>query len=132
MARELHDVIAHCVSVMVIQTSGARRAAQGDLEMALAALRVVESSGRDALVELRRIVGALRRSSDALAGSAPPGSRSWASSSTARAPPGCRGAPRQRLREGASPGLDLVVYRIVQEALTNTIKHAGSARACVT
>ncbi|HEY5262171.1 MAG TPA: histidine kinase [Solirubrobacteraceae bacterium] len=132
MARELHDVIAHCVSVMVIQTSGARRAAQGDLEMALAALRVVESSGRDALVELRRIVGALHRSSDALAGSAPPGiSQLDKLVDRARA----AGLPVELHVDGYAkalpPGLDLVAYRVVQEALTNTIKHAGSAHAHV-
>jgi signal transduction histidine kinase len=69
----LHDVIAHSVSVMVIQTSGARRVARADLETAGAALEVVEVAGREALVELRRIVGVLHRDSDALAGSATPG-----------------------------------------------------------
>ena len=132
MARELHDVIAHCVSVMVIQTSGARRAAQGDLEMARAALRVVESSGRDALVELRRVVGALHRSSDALAGSAAPGiSQLDKLVDRARA----AGLPVElhvdSQPKALSPGLDLVAYRVVQEALTNTIKHAGRAHARV-
>jgi signal transduction histidine kinase len=132
MARELHDVIAHSVSVMVIQTSGARRAARGDLEMARAALRVVESSGRDALVELRRIVGALHRSSDALAGSAAPGlSQLDKLVDRARA----AGLPVELHVDSATralpPGLDLVAYRVVQEALTNTIKHAGPAHAHV-
>ena len=132
MARELHDVIAHSVSVMVVQTAGARRAAQGDLAMARAALRVVESSGRDALVELRRIVGALRHGDEALEGSAAPGlSQLDRLVDRARA----AGLPVELHVDGEpqalSPGLDLVAYRLVQEALTNTIKHAGSAHARV-
>jgi signal transduction histidine kinase len=132
MARELHDVIAHSVSVMVVQTAGARRAARGDLDMARGALRVVESSGRDALVELRRIVGALRHSNNALAGSAAPGvSQLDRLVRRARA----AGLPVELHVDGEpkalSLGLDLVAYRLVQEALTNTLKHAGSAHACV-
>jgi len=126
MARELHDVIAHSVSVMVIQCSGARSVARRDFGAALTALEVVESSGREALVELRRIVGVLRRGSDELAGAAAPGlSQLEALVDRARA----SGLPvelRVGVRHAAlSPGLDLVAYRVVQEALTNVIKHAG-------
>ena len=132
MARELHDVIAHDVSVMVLQSSGARGVASVDIERARAAMRVVESAGRDALVELRRIVGVLHRGNGALAGSAAPGlSQLDALVDRARA----AGLPVDvhvdgRL-EALSPGLDLVAYRVVQEALTNAIKHAGVARARV-
>ena len=130
MARELHDVIAHDVSVMVLQSSGARGIAGSDVERARAALRVVENAGRDALVELRRIVGVLHRSSEALAGSAAPGlSQLDALVERARA----AGLPVEVRIDGRlpmlSPGLDLVAYRVVQEALTNAIKHAGLARA---
>jgi signal transduction histidine kinase len=130
MARELHDVIAHGVSVMVVQTSGARRVASGDVEMAREALRVVESSGREALVELRRIVGVLRRGSDHFAGSVAPGlSQLGALVERSRAA-GLAVELRVEGRPGAlSPGLDLVAYRVLQEALTNAIKHAGPARA---
>ena len=99
---------------------------------ARAALHVVESAGRDALVELRRIVGVLHRGSDALGGSAAPGlSQLDALVERARA----AGLPVEvhvdgRL-EALPPGLDLVAYRVVQEALTNAIKHAGVARARV-
>jgi signal transduction histidine kinase len=131
MARELHDVIAHSVSVMVIQCSGARSVARGDFGAALTALEVVESSGREALVELRRIVGVLRRGSDELAGSAAPGlAQLEALVDRARA----SGLPvelRIGDRHALSPGLDLVAYRIVQEALTNVIKHAGPVPTAV-
>ena len=132
MARELHDVIAHDVSVMVLQSSGARGIAGSDVERARVALQVVENAGRDALVELRRLVGVRHRDSDALAGSAAPGlSQLDALLDRARAaglPVGVRVEGRL---QGLSPGLDLVAYRVVQEALTNAIKHAGVARARV-
>ena len=132
MARELHDVIAHDVSVMVLQSSGARGVASVDIERARHAMRVVESAGRDALVELRRIVGVLHRGNGALAGSAAPGlSQLDALVERARA----AGLPVDVRVDGRlqalSPGLDLVAYRVVQEALTNAIKHAGPARARV-
>ena len=132
MARELHDVIAHSVSVMVVQASAAQRVARRDIEAARQALRVVESSGREALVELRRIVGVLRRGGDELAGSAAPGlSQLAALVDRSR----CAGLPVQLRVEGQrvalSPGLDLVAYRVVQEALTNALKHAGPARTQV-
>ena len=132
MARELHDVIAHDVSVMVLQSSGARSVASIDIERARAAMRVVESAGRDALVELRRIVGVLHRGSEALEGSAAPGlSQLDALVDRARA----AGLPVDVHVDGRldaiSPGLNLVAYRVVQEALTNAIKHAGLARARV-
>ncbi len=132
MARELHDVIAHNVSVMVLQSSGARGVASVDIERARHAMRVVESAGRDALVELRRIVGVLHRGNGALAGSAAPGlGQLDALVDRARA----AGLPVDVHVDGRlqmlSPGLDLVAYRVVQEALTNAIKHAGRARARV-
>jgi signal transduction histidine kinase len=132
MARELHDVIAHDVSVMVLQSSGARGIAASDVERARAAMQVVENAGRDALVELRRIVGVLHRGSDALATASAPGLSQLDAlvdrARTAGLPVDVRIDGRL---QGLSPGLDLVAYRIVQEALTNAIKHAGPARARV-
>ena len=133
MARELHDVIAHNVSVMVIQTSAAREVALRDLDAALEALRAFERSWREALVELRRIVGVLRRGTDDLSSSSAPGvSELDALAARARA----AGLPVEVNVEGRrrslSAGLDLVAYRVVQEALTNAIKYAGRARASVT
>ncbi len=132
MARELHDVIAHCVSVMVVQTAAARRVAESDAGAARAAMGLVERSGREALVELRRIVGVLRRDWDEVSPGAPPRlDRLGVLIARAEA----AGLPVELTVEGqvaAVPAdLDLVAYRIVQEALTNAIKYAARARARV-
>jgi signal transduction histidine kinase len=130
IARELHDVIAHCLSVMVVQTSAARLIASSDIEAAREALAVVESAGRDALVELRRIVGVLRRDSYEPAGAQTPG---LAQLGTLVDRANAAGLPVDLrisgLVEELPPSLDLVVYRLVQEALTNALKHAGPAHA---
>jgi signal transduction histidine kinase len=132
IARELHDVVAHSVSVMVIQTAAARAVAGRDRAAAVTALRSVESCGRDALVDMRRMVGVLHRSDiDLLSGTAPGLSQLGTLADRARA----SGLPVQVTVEGEArslpPALDLVSFRIVQEALTNAIKHAGPARALV-
>jgi signal transduction histidine kinase len=132
IARELHDVVAHNVSVMVIQIQAARRVARKDPDAALGALSSVHSCGRDALMEMRRMIGVLRRGDEELAGATAP-ALSGLGTLVARA----RGAglPVELRLEGEprelSPGIDLVAFRIVQEALTNVIKHAGPARARV-
>jgi signal transduction histidine kinase len=132
IARELHDVVAHSVSVMVIQTQAARRVAAGDREAARAALGSVQSCGRDALMEMRRMIGVLRHGDEELAGATAPAlSQLGALVARARA----AGLPVELRIDGEarelSPGLDLVAFRVVQEALTNAIKHAGPARALV-
>jgi len=132
MARELHDVVAHCVSVMVVQTAGARRVARSDLDAARDALHVVEGAGREALVELRRIVGVLHRGEDDLSGAITPGlAHLDALVDRARAAGLAVELEVEGWHDSLPPGLDLVVYRVVQEALTNAIKHAGPARAQV-
>ncbi len=132
VARELHDVIAHNVSVMVLQAAGARGVAARDVERATEALLVVETAGRDALVELRRIVGVLVHDSATLGESALAG-LSQLDALVDRA--AAAGLPVEVHVDGElsllSPALDLVAYRIVQEALTNALKHAGSARALI-
>ena len=135
IARELHDVVAHSVSVMVIQTAAARRVAAEDATSAREALQAVESCGRDALVDLRRMIGVLERSDfEVLGGSVPGLAQLGKLAERARA----SGLAVEVCLEGQPrplpPALDLVSFRIVQEALTNAIKHAGpaEARVCVT
>ena len=132
MARELHDVVAHCVSVMVVQTVGARSVAPGDPKAARNALGAVGAAGQEALVELRRIVGVLRHTDAPLADVATPAlARLDGLVERARA----AGVPVDLRVDGAErelpAGLQLVAYRLVQEALTNVIKHSGGASAVV-
>lgn len=132
IARELHDVVAHSVSVMVIQTGAARRVAARDRAAAVEAMEAVERCGRDALLDLRRMIGVLRRDELDLTSDVSPGlAQLDRLADRARA----AGMPVQ-VRVDGDPrplpsALDLVTYRIVQEALTNAIKHAGPARARV-
>jgi signal transduction histidine kinase len=132
IARELHDVVAHGVSVMVIQTQAARLVAAGDRGAARDALSSVQSCGRDALMEMRRMIGVLRHGDEGLAGATAPAlSQLGVLVARARA----AGLPVELRIDGEprelTPGLDLVAFRVVQEALTNAIKHAGPARALV-
>lgn len=135
IARELHDVVAHSVSVIVVQAAAAQRVLDADPALAREALGSIETSGRSALGEMRRMLGVLRaddRREDAL--SPQPGigqvERLVAQMREAGLATelSVEGWPRSLER-----GVDLTAYRIVQEALTNTLKHAGaSATARVT
>jgi signal transduction histidine kinase len=132
IARELHDVIAHSVSVMVIQAGGARIVMASDPERAVDSLRLVERAGRDALAEMRRLLGVLDAGTDprALAPQARLADLEDLIMRTRAA-----GLATDLRIEGdalaVSPALELCAYRIVQEALTNAIKHAGPATASV-
>jgi signal transduction histidine kinase len=133
IARELHDVVAHHVSVMVIQAGAARRIAPRDPRRAADAAELIEWTGREALGEMRRLFGALHREDADIALAAQPSlTRVRGLAESARA----AGLPVELRVEGdpvaLSPGLDLAAYRVVQEALTNAIKHAGPAHARVT
>jgi signal transduction histidine kinase len=130
IARELHDLVAHNVSVMVVQ-AGAERVALGDEQTSTrAALTSIEQAGRQALAEARRLLGVLRRNGDS-EGLEPQPSIEQIDlllEQVQRA-----GLPVTLAVEGeptALPaGVDLCAYRIVQEALTNALKHAGPAHA---
>ncbi|MBV9594008.1 MAG: sensor histidine kinase [Actinobacteria bacterium] len=132
VARELHDVVAHHVSVMVIQAGGARLVAETHTAAADAALRVVERSGREALADLRRIMGVMRRS-DAPGADTSVG-LAHVDQIVARARAGgVRVDVEVRGRLDRVPAaIDLVAYRVVQEAVTNVVKHARPATARVT
>jgi signal transduction histidine kinase len=129
IARELHDVIAHNVSVMVIQAAAADDVFDASPERAREALRSIERTGREALTELRRLLGTVRVPEQDVY-TPQPGLHSL-------------GELLARIRSAGLPvtvhiegsladlpaGLDLSAYRIVQEALTNTLKHADASRA---
>lgn len=136
IARELHDVVAHSMSVIAVQAGVGHYLLDGQPDQARKALKVIETTSRDALVEMRHLLGVLRRENDAAdAGEASrlrpsPGVRDLRELTARTAETGmmaevvvtghCRPLPT---------GIELTAYRIVQEALTNVVKHAG-ARHC--
>jgi signal transduction histidine kinase len=130
IARELHDVIAHSVSVMVIQAGAARTVMDAEPGRAEASLRSVERAGREALAEMRRLLGVLDGHTDPRALAPQPG---LADIKDLLARTRASGLNADLLVEGEpavlAPALDLCAYRIVQEALTNAIKHAAPASA---
>jgi signal transduction histidine kinase len=133
IARELHDVVAHSVSVMVVQAGAARRVLGRDPEAATESLCSIEEIGRQSLTEMRRLLGVLRREDDQSFGRAPQPSVAGVDALVASTREA--GLDVELVVEGEPrplpPGVDLSAYRIVQEALTNTLKHAGPAKARV-
>jgi signal transduction histidine kinase len=130
IARELHDVVGHSVSVMTVQASGVRRLLRPDQEREREALLIVERTGREALAEMRRMVGVLRRPEEAPA-LAPQPSLEHLDRLVEQARDA--GLPVELRIEGEAvelpAGVDLTAYRLVQEGLTNAIKHANASRA---
>jgi signal transduction histidine kinase len=132
IARELHDIIAHSVSVMTVQAGAVRRRLTGDQVAERDSLLAVERTGREAMTEMRRLVGLLREEDTAPSYGPQPGMQTLETLiGTVRG----AGLPVDLNVEGESrelpPGIDLTAYRVVQEALTNALKHAGPARAWV-
>jgi signal transduction histidine kinase len=130
IARELHDVVGHSVSVMTVQASGVRRLLRPDQEREREALLIVERTGREALAEMRRMVGVLRRPEEAPA-LAPQPSLEHLDRLVEQAREA--GLPVDLRVQGDAvelpAGVDLTAYRLVQEGLTNAIKHARASRA---
>jgi signal transduction histidine kinase len=132
IARELHDMVAHHVAVMSVLATGARRALRRDPDAADEALRAIEETGRASLREMRRMLDVLRADDERGPEEPPP-------------EPGVAGLEHlvEQVREAGQtvdftvagpartlePGVDLTVFRVVQEALTNVLKHAGAAHA---
>jgi signal transduction histidine kinase len=131
IAGELHDVVAHALSAMVVQASGARRLAERDPARAADAFLAVETSGRDALTEIRRLLGVLRREDEDVA-LAPQPSLRHVQSLLRRTE--AAGLPVELAVEGEQRdlplGLDLTAYRVLQQALSSALEegHAGRAR----
>jgi len=133
IARELHDIVAHSLSVMIVQAEGGRAAAAKRPEAATDALVTIADTGREALGEMRRIVGVLRSEPHATAPDFAPAPRLLDIPDLVS-----RTSDRARLTVAGTPpkvtqAMELTVYRVVQEALTNFLKHAGpQAQATVT
>jgi signal transduction histidine kinase len=133
IARELHDIVAHAMSVMVLQVGAVRHKLPQVLEEDREALGRVERAGRTALAEMRRLLGAMRRDGDGLDLAPQPGLDGLDSllEDVERA-----GLPAELHVEGdpyeLPRAIDLSAYRIVQEGLTNSLKHANATRADVT
>jgi signal transduction histidine kinase len=136
IARELHDVVAHHVSLMAVQSEAAAALLPGRPEEASKSVEIIGRTAREALTELRRLLGVLRGPADV------DGRAATAPSPSISHLDDVLGQVRQAgiavdLRvEGSpsklAPGVDLAAYRIVQEALTNTVKHSGANEAAVT
>jgi signal transduction histidine kinase len=132
IARELHDVVGHSVSVMTVQASAVRRLLRPEQQREREALLIVEQTGREALAEMRRMVGVLRRPEEAPA-LAPQPSLEHLGKLVEQAREA--GLPVDLRVEGEPlplpAGVDLTAYRLVQEGLTNALKHARAERAQV-
>ena len=133
IARELHDIVAHAVSVMVLQVGAVRHKLPQTLEEDRDALTGVEQAGRAALAEMRRLLGAMRHDGQDLELTPQPGLDGLDSllQEVGRA-----GLPVRLHRDGdpfpLPRAIDLSAYRIIQEGLTNALKHARASHADVT
>jgi len=132
IAREMHDVVAHAVSVIVVQSVAGRTVVATDTAEASRAFDTIEHTGQQALAELRRLLGVLRTADEsALLAPQPTLARvdelvSRAEAAGLRASLAVTGTPR-----ALPPAVDVSAYRIIQEALTNALKHAGPTNVTI-
>lgn len=132
IARELHDVVAHSVSVMTVQAGGVRRLLTEGQTREQEALVAIEETGRRALTEMRRMVSVMRSGDEAAALEPQPGIATLSRLADEVRDAGLPVTLTVEGQDRAVPaGVDLSVYRIVQEGLTNVLKHAGPAHAWV-
>ncbi|MGY0234204.1 sensor histidine kinase [Longispora urticae] len=134
IAREMHDVVAHSLAVVIVQADGGWFAAESSPQAARASLATIGDTGRRAMGEMRRLLGVLREGQDGEQSSVPqPGFTDISQLVEETRASGLDVHLRlDQPGEPVEPGLGLVVYRIVQEGLTNVLKHAGQgARAQV-
>lgn len=132
IARELHDVVAHTMSVVAVQAGTGRMVADDDPAAARQALATIETTARSAMVEMRRMLGILRGSDEQGTLTPAPGLGDLDALVADVVKSGVTVEVRVEGRRTDVPaGVDLTAYRIVQEALTNVIKHAGQVRATV-
>ncbi|MFD0272419.1 sensor histidine kinase [Kitasatospora sp. NPDC127111] len=134
IAREMHDILAHAVSLMVIQAEAGPLVVHGDPERAVRAFDTIADTGRDAMVQLRRVLGVLKE--DGAAPELAPQPRLAELTALAERVRGAGLRVELELdgddRGGPVPAeVQAAAYRIVQEALTNTVKHSGASRASV-
>jgi signal transduction histidine kinase len=132
IARELHDIVAHAISVMVVQAGAARTVVDHDPQAAKTAIGQVEETGRAGLAEMRRLIGVLTDDGEVVSTAPQPGLAELGPLvETMRA----AGLPTEVVRSGnpreLRAGADLAAYRVIQESLTNALKHAGPAHARV-
>jgi signal transduction histidine kinase len=131
IARDLHDIISHNVSVMVVQAGAGEQMLQSDPNQTRESLRAIQETGRQARLELRRLLG-LMRSGDGPALAPQPGLAELETLCEQLRESGLQVDLDVRVERGLlSPGLDLSAYRIIQEALTNALKHGGPGGAQV-
>ncbi|QFU90820.1 sensor histidine kinase [Amycolatopsis sp. YIM 10] len=131
IAREMHDVVAHAVSTMVMQSEGARLLGRQDPDAVDEALRAISGTGREAIGELRRVLGVLREN-EAEASTEPqpgPGALAGLAEQTTAAGVATR-LDVLGSADGVPPGAAMTVHRVVQEALTNVLRYAPSGARC--
>jgi signal transduction histidine kinase len=132
IARDMHDVVAHSVSVMVLQAEAARKQLQRNPELAGDALQSVSAHGREALTELRHMLGLLREAEVTPSLDPQPRLADVEALVARMRRAGFEATLRiEGQRRTLAPGVDVTAYRVVQEALTNSLKHAPGATAQV-